>query len=72
MSDVIQMRHGSSIGQPITRRDGELKVTGRADYAADHHPEGMLYAVMATSQIARGASPRSTSRPQRRIPASSP
>ena len=33
-------RHGSSIGQPITRRDGILKVTGGARYAADNHPHG--------------------------------
>ena len=38
-------RHGSSVGQPLTRRDGILKVTGRATYAADNHPDGMLYAV---------------------------
>ena len=31
-------RHGSNIGQPLTRRDGILKVTGAAPYAADHHP----------------------------------
>ena len=33
MSDQIpsnQIRHGSSIGQPLTRRDGILKVTGAA------------------------------------------
>ena len=47
-------RHGSNIGQPLTRRDGVLKVTGRARYAADNHPPGMLYAVMAVSSIARG------------------
>ncbi|HTZ71788.1 MAG TPA: xanthine dehydrogenase family protein molybdopterin-binding subunit [Acetobacteraceae bacterium] len=47
-------RHGSSIGQPLTRRDGMLKVTGRARYAADHHPPGMLYAALAVSTIARG------------------
>ncbi|HEY1928729.1 MAG TPA: xanthine dehydrogenase family protein molybdopterin-binding subunit [Caulobacteraceae bacterium] len=47
-------RHGSNAGQPLTRRDGELKVTGRATYAADNHPEGMLYAVTAVSSIARG------------------
>ena len=47
-------RHGSNIGQPITRRDGVLKVTGAARYAADNHPPGMLYAVMAVSSIARG------------------
>ena len=47
-------RHGSNIGQPLTRRDGVLKVTGAARYAADHHPAGMLYAVLAVSSIARG------------------
>jgi xanthine dehydrogenase YagR molybdenum-binding subunit len=48
------VRHGSNIGQPITRLDGILKVTGDARYAADHHPPGMLYAVVAVSSIARG------------------
>ncbi|HEY1945010.1 MAG TPA: xanthine dehydrogenase family protein molybdopterin-binding subunit [Roseiarcus sp.] len=48
------VRHGSNIGQPLTRRDGILKVTGAARYAADNHPPGMLYAVLATSTIARG------------------
>ncbi|HWF95618.1 MAG TPA: xanthine dehydrogenase family protein molybdopterin-binding subunit [Xanthobacteraceae bacterium] len=47
-------RHGSNIGQPLTRRDGILKVTGAARFAADHHPPGMLYAVLAVSSIARG------------------
>jgi xanthine dehydrogenase YagR molybdenum-binding subunit len=48
------VRHGSNIGQPLTRRDGVLKVTGAARYAADHHPPGMLHAVLAVSSIARG------------------
>jgi xanthine dehydrogenase YagR molybdenum-binding subunit len=48
------VRHGSNIGQPLTRRDGILKVTGAARYAADNHPPGMLYAVLAVSSIARG------------------
>jgi len=48
------LRHGSNIGQPLTRRDGLLKVTGTARYAADNHPPGLLYAVMAVSSIARG------------------
>jgi xanthine dehydrogenase YagR molybdenum-binding subunit len=47
-------RHGSNIGQPLTRRDGVLKVRGEARYAADNHPSGMLHAVMAVSSIARG------------------
>jgi xanthine dehydrogenase YagR molybdenum-binding subunit len=60
MSDIIHpaapvhLRQGSSIGQPLTRRDGALKVTGQARFAADHHPDGLLYAVLATSGIARG------------------
>ncbi len=47
-------RQGSSIGQPLTRQDGVLKVTGKARYAADARPPGMLYAVLAVSSIARG------------------
>jgi xanthine dehydrogenase YagR molybdenum-binding subunit len=52
--DPAHLRHGSNIGQPLTRRDGILKVKGEARYAADNHPPGMLYAVVATSCIARG------------------
>lgn len=48
------LRHGSNIGQPLTRREGVLKVTGAARYAADNHPPGMLHAVLAVSCIARG------------------
>ena len=47
-------RHGSNIGQPLTRRDGVLKVTGAARFAADNHPPDMLHAVLAVSAIARG------------------
>ncbi|WP_342152470.1 xanthine dehydrogenase family protein molybdopterin-binding subunit [Methylorubrum sp. SB2] len=56
MPDIAyeQARHGSSIGQPLTRRDGFLKVTGGATFAADNRPEGMLHAVIAVSRIARG------------------
>jgi len=53
-SDPAHLRQGSSIGQPLTRRDGPLKVTGGARFAADNHPPGMLFAVMAVSGIARG------------------
>ncbi len=48
------LRFGSNAGQPLTRRDGILKVTGRASFAADNHPDGMLYAVCAVAGIARG------------------
>jgi xanthine dehydrogenase YagR molybdenum-binding subunit len=57
MSDIlpaVHLRHGSSVGQPLTRRDGPLKVTGKATYAADNHPPGMAYAVIAVSTVARG------------------
>lgn len=60
MSDIaltqssIHVRHGSNIGQPLTRRDGVHKVTGAAKYAADQHPAGLLYAVLAVSRIAKG------------------
>ncbi|TPW29893.1 xanthine dehydrogenase family protein molybdopterin-binding subunit [Pararhizobium mangrovi] len=53
-SSPAHRRHGSNMGQPMTRRDGILKVTGSATYAADNHPEGMLHAVMAVSAIASG------------------
>src|SRR5579883_3103053 len=52
--DPAHLRHGSNMGQPLTRTDGVLKVTGKARYAADNHPPGMLYAVLAVSSIARG------------------
>ncbi|MFZ2102309.1 MAG: xanthine dehydrogenase family protein molybdopterin-binding subunit [Oricola sp.] len=48
------VRLGSSSGQPLSRRDGFLKVTGGATYAADNNPAGLLHAVMAVSAIARG------------------
>jgi xanthine dehydrogenase YagR molybdenum-binding subunit len=48
------LRMGSSIGQPLTRREGVLKTTGAATFAADNHKPGMLYAVLAVSRIARG------------------
>ncbi|MBI1219119.1 MAG: molybdopterin-dependent oxidoreductase [Rhodobacteraceae bacterium] len=59
MPDTIPLspahvRYGSNSGQPLTRRDGILKVTGAATYAADNHPKGLLHAVVAVSTIARG------------------
>ena len=52
--DPAHLRMGSSIGQPVTRREGVLKTTGAARFAADNHPAGMAHAVMAISSIARG------------------
>ncbi|MCU6455718.1 xanthine dehydrogenase family protein molybdopterin-binding subunit [Sphingomonas sp. A2-49] len=50
----LHRRHGSNIGQSLTRAEGALKVTGRAAYAADAHPQGLLHAVMAVASIAHG------------------
>jgi xanthine dehydrogenase YagR molybdenum-binding subunit len=47
-------RHGSNSGQALTRLEGPLKVTGRAIYAADNHPPGLMHAVMAVATISRG------------------
>src|SRR5215472_5251050 len=44
----------SAIGQPISRADGRLKVTGRADYTADIPVEGMTHAAIVHSTIANG------------------
>lgn len=41
-------------GQPITRVDGRLKVTGKAAYAADHPIPDLLYAVLVGATVARG------------------
>jgi xanthine dehydrogenase YagR molybdenum-binding subunit len=43
-----------SIGQPMERVDGRLKVTGKATYAAEHKIDHLAYAVMVTSTIAKG------------------
>jgi xanthine dehydrogenase YagR molybdenum-binding subunit len=42
------------MGQPVTRVDGQLKVTGRAVYAADNPIPDLVYAVLVCSTVARG------------------
>lgn len=39
---------------PFTRVEATAKVTGSALYAADHHPDGMLYGVLVGAPIAAG------------------
>jgi xanthine dehydrogenase YagR molybdenum-binding subunit len=41
-------------GQPVTRVDGQLKVTGKAQYAADYPIPNLVYAALVTSTVARG------------------
>lgn len=42
-------------GQPVTRVDGRLKVTGQARYAADNPAPDLAYAVLVGSTVARGS-----------------
>lgn len=43
-----------AIGQPLTRIDGRLKVTGRARYTTDHRIPNTAHAVLVMSAIAKG------------------
>jgi xanthine dehydrogenase YagR molybdenum-binding subunit len=44
----------NTIGQPLDRTDGILKVTGRAQYAAEFPAAHLAHAVLVTSTIAHG------------------
>jgi xanthine dehydrogenase YagR molybdenum-binding subunit len=43
-----------AVGTPLARIEGREKVEGRAQYAAEHNPEGVVHAVLAQSTVARG------------------
>lgn len=42
------------LGAPMDRPEGKLKVTGRATYAAEYAPEGMVHGVLLRATITRG------------------
>ena len=44
----------AQVGQPISRLEGHLKVTGAAKYAGEFNVEGLLYGYVVNSTIARG------------------
>ncbi|MDR6126543.1 xanthine dehydrogenase YagR molybdenum-binding subunit [Sphingomonas sp. SORGH_AS802] len=50
---LIARKHGL-IGQPVSRLDGSLKVTGAAAFAAEHRFDNMVYAALAYATIPRG------------------
>ncbi len=50
---MIKRKHGL-IGQPISRLDGPQKVQGTARFAAEFPMDGMAYAALAYSTIAKG------------------
>src|SRR5690606_28460124 len=43
-----------SIGQPINRLEGNLKVTGAAKYAGEYHVPDLLYGYILNSTITKG------------------
>ncbi len=45
---------GQYIGKPYPRIDGRLKVMGKAVYSAEHALEGIVYATLVHSSIAKG------------------
>jgi xanthine dehydrogenase YagR molybdenum-binding subunit len=55
-------------GQPVTRVDGRLKVTGRALYAADNAMPNLVHAALVCSTVARGTVDRFDSTAAQRIP----
>ena len=50
---LIRHKHGL-IGAPISRIDGPLKVQGKAKFAAEFPLDGMAYAAVAFSTVAKG------------------
>jgi xanthine dehydrogenase YagR molybdenum-binding subunit len=50
---VLRAKHGI-IGAQVSRLDGPLKVRGEARFAAEYAMEGMVYAALRYSTVARG------------------
>ncbi|MGW7210835.1 xanthine dehydrogenase family protein molybdopterin-binding subunit, partial [Streptomyces sp. NPDC054837] len=44
----------AAVGAPLSRVDGVLKVTGKAEYAAEHDLKGVVHAVIVDASIGRG------------------
>lgn len=49
-----QSTTNNSIGKPVDRVDGRLKVTGAAHYSAEYEIPDLVHAVLVTSTIAKG------------------
>jgi xanthine dehydrogenase YagR molybdenum-binding subunit len=56
------------IGTAVPRVDGPLKVSGSAKYTSDFHFPGMVYAVPASSTIAKGRITRIDSSEAEKMP----
>ncbi|MFE0249839.1 xanthine dehydrogenase family protein molybdopterin-binding subunit [Streptomyces sp. NPDC059010] len=44
----------AAVGAPLSRVDGRLKVTGKAEYASEHDGNGVVHAVIVDASIGRG------------------
>ncbi|MEW2395655.1 xanthine dehydrogenase family protein molybdopterin-binding subunit [Streptomyces sp. NPDC046862] len=44
----------AAVGASVDRVDARLRVTGRAKYAADNSPDGVVHAVLVDSSVGRG------------------
>ena len=51
--DPLMLKHGT-IGAPVSRIDGQLKVRGKARFAAEVPLEGLLHAALVYSTIPKG------------------
>ena len=59
----------NSVGEPLDRVDGRLKVTGKATYTADWNIPRLTYAVLVTSGIACGKISSIDTRAAQQVPA---
>jgi xanthine dehydrogenase YagR molybdenum-binding subunit len=57
-----------AVGSSVSRRDGALKVTGQARYAADHPVENVTHAVAICSTVGNGRVARIDSSAAERAP----
>lgn len=57
-----------NVGKPLSRVDGQLKVTGRATYAAENNVPGLVYAVIVGSTISKGTITAMDTGPASRAP----
>lgn len=63
-----QDKQNTLTGQPISRVDGILKITGKASYATDYPIENLAYAVLFKSTIAAGTITAIDSSAAERVP----
>ncbi|RZJ53323.1 MAG: xanthine dehydrogenase family protein molybdopterin-binding subunit, partial [Flavobacterium sp.] len=48
------MDFNKNVGQPVSRLEGKLKVTGQAKYAAEYEADNLLHGYVVSSPITKG------------------